>query len=145
ELYPPKGGRTSWDFSLIDPIVEDFMAASEGRPVIFTFGTIPSWMLNTDKPDSIPSDPDEISWAYGVNPQFTDFDSTVKLFAAYQARLAQWYVNGGFTDEYGHRHSSSHHYRNIAYWGVLNEPAVEHALVPAQYNQLYDAVVAAVT
>lgn len=144
ELYAPEDGKTSWDFSLIDPIAEDFMTASEGRPVIFTFGTIPSWMLKTQQPDVIPQDPDEITWAYGMEPKFTDFDSTVKLFADYQARLAQWYVKGGFHDEYGKWHGSSHRYNNISYWGVLNEPGAEHALSPEQYNKLYDAVVAAV-
>jgi hypothetical protein len=144
ELYPPQDGKTSWDFSLIDPLVEDFMSASEGRPVIFTFGTIPSWMLKTEKPDGIPQDPDEITWTYGMEPHFTDFDSTVELFAQYEARLAQWYLKGGFKDEYGKWHGSEHHYNNVAYWGVLNETGAEHALTPAQYNKVYDAVVAAV-
>lgn len=144
ELYPPENGKTSWDFSLIDPLVEDFMDASEGRHVIFTFGTIPSWMLKTPKPDEIPRDPNEISWSYGMARDFTDFHLTVKLFAAYQARLAQWYLVGGFKDEYGHWHESGHHYRNVAYWGILNEPGAEHELTPQQYVEVYDAVVHAV-
>ena len=144
ELYPPKNGRTSWDFSLIDPMVEDFMAATEGRPVIFSFSTIPSWMVRTKKSDVIPQDPDEITWVYGTEPEFTDFDSTVKLFAEYQARLAAWYIQGGFQDEYGKRHVSGHHYNNIVYWGVLDETRVEHSLTSAQYTQIFDTVVAAV-
>jgi hypothetical protein len=144
ELYPPKNGKTSWDLSLIDPIVEDFMAASEGRPVIFTFGTIPSWMLKTERSDPFPRDANEVSLTYGLDPNFTDFDSTIKLFAEYQARLVQWYLKGGFKDEYGKWHASLHHYSNIKYWGILNEPGAEHALTPTQYNRLYDAVVGAV-
>ena len=144
ELYPPKNGQTSWDFTLIDPMVEDFMAASEGRPVIFAFTTIPSWMLKTKKPDEIPSDPDQISWAYGTNTAFEGLDSTVKLFAQYQARLAAWYMRGGFRDELGRQHLSEHRYENIAYWGILDEPRAEHGLTAAQYTQIYDAVVAAV-
>ena len=144
ELYPPKNDQTSWDFSLIDPMVEDFMAATEGHPVIFAFTTIPSWMVKTKTADVIPQDPDEITWEYGTEPKFTDFDSTVKLFAEYQARLAAWYIQGGFQDEYGKRHVSGHHYNNIVYWGVLDETRVEHSLTSAQYTQIFDAVVAAV-
>ena len=31
ELEPPKDGRTSWDFSLIDPMMEDLMNAQTGH------------------------------------------------------------------------------------------------------------------
>jgi hypothetical protein len=44
ELEPPANGRTSWDFSLIDPIVEDFENATRGRSTILNFSTIPEWM-----------------------------------------------------------------------------------------------------
>jgi hypothetical protein len=44
ELDPPSDGRTSWDFSLIDPLVEDFVAATRGRSPILNFSTIPEWM-----------------------------------------------------------------------------------------------------
>jgi 3-keto-disaccharide hydrolase len=44
ELYPPENGETSWDFSLIDPLVEDFEAATRGHKPILNFSTIPQWM-----------------------------------------------------------------------------------------------------
>jgi hypothetical protein len=44
ELEPPADGRTSWDFSLIDPLVEDFMQATRGHSTIMNFSTIPQWM-----------------------------------------------------------------------------------------------------
>jgi hypothetical protein len=44
ELDPPTASTTSWDFSLIDPLVEDFMAATDGRSTIVNFSTIPEWM-----------------------------------------------------------------------------------------------------
>jgi hypothetical protein len=44
ELEPPSGGRTSWDFSLIDPLVEDFTRATRCRSTILNFSTIPEWM-----------------------------------------------------------------------------------------------------
>ncbi|PYV10340.1 MAG: glycosyl hydrolase family 39, partial [Acidobacteria bacterium] len=34
ELDPPRSGRTSWDFSLIDPLAIDFFEATAGHPVI---------------------------------------------------------------------------------------------------------------
>jgi len=141
ELHPPKDGKTFWDFTLLDPIVEDFMLAVEGRPVVVNFGAIPAWMFKTQAPDRIPDDPDEIAWDYSINPEFTDFDSTVRLFAQYQARLAGWYLNGGFRDEFDQWHESGHRYSNIAYWEILNEPDFEHGLSPRQVTQLYDAVV----
>src|ERR1700712_5270557 len=48
ELEAPKGGNTSWDFSVIDPIVIDFIKAAEGRPIMIDFSTIPQWMIKTD-------------------------------------------------------------------------------------------------
>jgi hypothetical protein len=44
ELLPPAGDQTSWDFSLIDPIVEDFEEATRGHSTILNFSIIPEWM-----------------------------------------------------------------------------------------------------
>src|SRR5579862_521629 len=44
ELKPPDGGKTFWDFSLMDQIVEDFVEAVGERPVVFSINTIPKWM-----------------------------------------------------------------------------------------------------
>jgi hypothetical protein len=44
ELEPPANGRTSWDFSAIDPLVEDFEQATRGHSTIMNFSTIPQWM-----------------------------------------------------------------------------------------------------
>jgi hypothetical protein len=44
ELDPPAGRRTSWDLSLLDPLVEDFLNATRGRSPILNFSTIPEWM-----------------------------------------------------------------------------------------------------
>ena len=57
ELEPPKDGKTSWDFSLVDPMMEDLMNAQTGHTVIINFSTIPQWMFKTDKPVPYPSDP----------------------------------------------------------------------------------------
>ncbi|HEX5482802.1 MAG TPA: glycosyl hydrolase family 39, partial [Terriglobia bacterium] len=64
ELEPPASGETSWDFSLIDPMMEDFMQATDGHSVVINFSTIPQWMWKTPKPVPYPSNPDEATWRY---------------------------------------------------------------------------------
>jgi hypothetical protein len=47
ELEPPTPTGTSWNFSLIDPMVEDFMAAQAGHTTVMNFSTIPAWLFKT--------------------------------------------------------------------------------------------------
>jgi hypothetical protein len=141
ELEPPKDGKTSWDFSLIDPMMEDFMNATAGHSVILNFSTIPEWMYKSDKPWSYPANPDQVMWDYEKGTELRD--PSMKEVADYYARLVSWYTQGGFTDEYGKRHESGHHYK-IDYWEVLNEVDCEHRTTPETYTRIYDAVVAAV-
>jgi len=140
ELEPPKDGKTSWDFSLIDPMTEDFINATTGHSVILNFSTIPEWMYKTDQPVAYPDDADQPVWDYEQGTELRD--PTCKEVADYYARLLSWYTQGGFTDEYGKRHDSGHHYK-IDYWEVLNEIDLEHNISPETYTRLYDAVVAA--
>ena len=141
ELEPPKDGKTSWDFSLIDPMTEDFMNATAGHPVILNFSTIPQWMFKTPKPVAYPADPDKVTWDYEQGTELRD--PSMKEVADYYARLVSWYTQGGFTDEYGKRHESGHHYK-IKYWEVLNEIDFEHKMSPEFYTHLYDAIVTAI-
>jgi hypothetical protein len=138
ELEPPYDGKTSWDFSLLDPIVDDFMRANAGRPVVMDISTIPEWMYETDKPVPYPSNPDEIVWNYEQGTKLRD--PTMKEVAGYWARVASWYTLGGFKDEYGRWHQSGHHYK-FDYWEVLNEVDHEHQMTPESYTALYDAIV----
>lgn len=140
ELKPPTATETFWDFSKIDPIMEDFMTATEGHSVLLNFSTIPAWMFESDKPVAYPEDPNQVFWAY--NPGFKFRDTTLKELTDYFVRLFQWYTKGGFTDELGKFHHSGHHYK-IPYWEVLNEPDLEHHFTPESYTRLYDAVVTA--
>src|SRR5205807_5927268 len=64
ELQPPTKEKTSWDFSLIDPMTIDFLNATKGHPVILNFSTIPQWMFKTPKPVAYPADPDQVTWDY---------------------------------------------------------------------------------
>src|SRR5467141_57946 len=141
ELEPPRAGKTSWDFSIIDPMTIDFLEATKGHSVILNFSTIPQWMFKTDKPVSYPADPDQPVWDY---TQATEFrDPTLKEVGDYFARLFAWYTQGGFTDELGKRHESGHHYV-IPYWEVLNEIEFEHHMTPETYTRVYDSVVKAI-
>ncbi|MGO9228236.1 MAG: GH39 family glycosyl hydrolase [Bryobacteraceae bacterium] len=141
ELEPPANGKTSWDFSLIDPMTIDFLNATKGHPVMLNFSTIPQWMFQTAEPIPYPADPNEVTWNYTQGTELRD--PSGKELGDYYARLVSWYVKGGFTDEYGRRHESGHRFK-IAYWEVLNEPDFEHQTTPQQYTARYDAIVAAI-
>ena len=140
ELEPPKDGRTSWDFTPIDPMTIDFLEATKGHSVILNFSTIPQWMYVTDKPVAYPADPAQVIWTYEQGTELRD--PSMKEVADYYARLVSWYTQGGFTDEFGKRHESGYHY-SIPYWEVLNEIDFEHHITPETYTKLYDEVVLA--
>ena len=140
ELEPPKDGKTSWDFTPIDPMTIDFLEATKGHSVILNFSTIPQWMYITDKPVAYPADPAQVIWTYEQGTELRD--PSMKEVADYYARLVSWYTRGGFTDEFGTRHESGYHY-SIPYWEVLNEIDFEHHISPETYTKLYDEVVLA--
>jgi len=137
ELAAPSEGQTSWDFSLMDLLIEDFIRAANGRSV-FTISTIPQWMFATDAPVEIPADPNEAVWNYEQRSRLRD--ESLQEVASYYERVARWYFRGGFRDELGVEHASGHHYK-AGYWEVLNEPEFEHSLSPEYYTRIYDAVV----
>ena len=138
ELEPPKDGKTSWDFTPIDPMTIDVLEATKGHSVILNFSTIPQWMYKTDKPVPYPADPSQVTWDYEQGTELRD--PSMKEVADYYARLLAWYTQGGFTDEFGKRHESGYHYP-ISHWEVLNEVEFEHHFDPETYTRLYDAVV----
>jgi hypothetical protein len=140
ELEPPSGGNTSWDFSHIDPTLDDFMKATAGHSVVLNFSTIPAWMWKTKAPVTYPNDPNQVFWGYTQGTEMRD--PTFKEPADYFARLLSWYTKGGLTDESGKWLNSGHHYK-IAYWEVLNEIDYEHNWSPENYTRFYDAVTAA--
>jgi hypothetical protein len=141
ELDPPANGKTSWDFTSIDPLTIDFLDAMKGHSVMLNFSTIPAWMFKTSQPITYPRDTNQVDWQYtqGTEPR----DVSMREIADYYARLVSWYVNGGFTNEFGERHESGYHYK-IDYWEVLNEIDLEHHFSPKMYSRLYDAVVTAI-
>jgi hypothetical protein len=104
ELEPPANGKTSWDFSLIDPMTEDFLNATHGHSTILNFSTIPAWLFKTDKPVAYPQDPDQAIWDYTQGTELRD--PSGKELGDYYARLVSWYVNGVFTDDTGAVHGA---------------------------------------
>jgi hypothetical protein len=141
ELEAPDSGKTSWDFSLIDPMTIDFFEATKGHSVIMNFSTTPQWLYKTEKPVAYARDPNEVDWNYGGGTQLKD--STMKALTDYYVRLISWYTKGGFTDELGKYHKSGYHYE-IPYWEVFNEPDYEHSMTPETYTKKYDAMVTAI-
>ncbi len=141
ELEPPTAQKTSWDFSLIDPMTKDFLAATEGHERILNFSTVPAWLFKTDQPVTYPADPNQVDWNYTQGTELVD--PTGQQVGEYFARLASWYSNGGFTDENGVRHESGYHYK-LPWWEVLNEVDSEHHMTPEQYTARYDAIVSAI-
>ena len=47
ELEQPTAQKTSWGFSLIDPMTKDFFTATEGHPAVINFSTMPAWLFKT--------------------------------------------------------------------------------------------------
>jgi hypothetical protein len=141
ELEPPTKEKTSWDFSLIDPMTKDFLAATEGHSTIMNFSTMPAWLFKTDKPVTYPDDPNQVTWDYTQGSELRD--PSGKELGDYYARLVSWYTKGGFTDENGKIHTSGYHY-SFPYWEALNEPDFEHNTTPQQYTERYDFIVSAI-
>ncbi|CAI7678905.1 unnamed protein product [Penicillium pancosmium] len=128
EIDPPVKNEThcstNWDFTYADQLL-----------------TTPDWMWVTDTPYEYPEDVNTIDWNYNNGTQLRD--PSLKEISDYYARLFSWYVQGGFTDECGVYHESGHHL-DIEYWEILNESDSEHTISPEFYNQIYDAVSAAI-
>ena len=140
ELKEPTASETFWDFTYIDPTLDDFMKATAGHSVMLNFSTIPAWMYKTDKPVSYPEDPNQVFWHYTQGTELRD--PTMQEAAQYFARLLSWYTQGGLTDEHGKWRASGHHYK-FDYWEVLNEIDIEHNWSPQDYTKFYDTVTAA--
>ncbi len=141
ELQPPTPQKTSWDFSLIDPMTREFFAATAGHSTVLNFSTIPQWLFKTDRPVTYPADPNQVDWHYEQGTELRD--PSGKELGDYYARLVSWYVGGGFTDEDGVRHESGYHYK-IPIWEVLNEVDFEHNMTPESYSRRYDIIVSAI-
>lgn len=141
ELQPPADGKESWDFSVLDPVLADFLRATQGHSTIVNFSTIPEWMFKTAKPVLYPADPNQVTWGYEQGTELRD--PSLRELGDYYARVVSWYTRGGFKDEHGKWHESGHHFP-FPYWEVLNEVDLEHFTTPEGYTARYDAIVSAI-
>ena len=72
ELRPPTRNTTSWDFSLLDPMMKDFLAATSGHSMVINFSTIPVWLFKTASRSSYPTDPNQAYWNYTQGTELKD-------------------------------------------------------------------------
>jgi hypothetical protein len=54
--------NVSWDFSYMDAMLADFMAATKGKVNSINFCTTPAWLWKNDKPVPYPTDPSIPDW-----------------------------------------------------------------------------------
>ena len=142
EQKEPTATETFWDFQYSDPLVSEYYANTTGKHHV-NISTIPRWMFNVPSLD-VPTDPKASFYPYTDSTRGDLLkDPSGRQLAAYQARIYQWYTQGGFTDEVGKFHQSDHHYK-IDYWDVLNEPDFENKITVEQFTKIYDAVTEAI-
>jgi len=148
------GRGSSWNTTLLDQVVSDFMTAvcgpraadgecDGGLSVVPQLSTMPAWMYEDDGTDHTPLEdpweyPDKGMDYYVVHRQPLR-DPSCREMARYAARYVGWYTMGGMTDECGVRHESALRYK----WpllSVLNED--EYNTAPeggVQYTVCWDA------
>ena len=72
--------RTSWDFSRMDTMVEDFLSATAGAArTVVDFSTPPQWLYKTPGRVPFPDDPEGTTWAYEQGKELVD-PSAVRRF-----------------------------------------------------------------
>jgi len=125
---------------LMEDILEATQPYNADNSAIINFSTIPQWLFSPPNV-AIPEDPNQVFWSYEQGTEL--LDQSMQDLGNYYARLVSWYVNGGFTDEYGTKYESGYSY-NITHWEVLNEVDSEHGMSPQQYTARYDAIVSAI-
>ena len=133
----PAQNNTYWDFSYFDPVVVDFLDAVGPNPSL-DLSTTPAWMWEqgTGPPHHYPDNALQVDWGYNTGDRLVD--PTCEQVGQYYGRLAAWFTQGGFTDEYGDFHRSPHRYR-LSLWELLNE--MKHGLDVVRYTCIYDQAV----
>ncbi|CAF0787810.1 unnamed protein product [Adineta ricciae] len=137
QCNPPQN-NTYWDFTYIDPMLEDFLAATDGHSRIISFSTQPNWLFQLDTPHIYPDNATHVDWSYPVGTKFVD--DSMQALGDYYGRLVAWYTRAGFIDEYGLKHNSGYLY-NWDYTEIFNEIEGEHQMSIEYYTRAYDAVI----
>ena len=133
----PPQNNTYWDFSYFDPVVVDFLDAVGPEPSL-DLSTTPAWMWEqgTGPLHHYPDNALQVDWNYNTGDRLVD--PTCEQVGQYYGRIAAWFTQGGFTDEYGDFHRSPHRYK-LSLWELLNE--MEHGLDVVRYTCIYDQAV----
>ncbi|CAF2424843.1 unnamed protein product [Rotaria sp. Silwood2] len=134
----PSQNNTYWDFTHMDPMLEDFLEATDGHSRIISFSTQPTWLFQQDTPHIYPDNATYVDWGYSVGTKFVD--DTMHALGDYYGRLFAWYTRGGFIDEYGLKHNSGYEY-DWDYTEIFNEVEAEHQMTVEYYTRAYDAVI----
>lgn len=156
ELYEtdctPGGRGSSWNSTLLDGVLADFMLAVCGplaaqgqchnnKSVVPLLSTMPSWLYVGALNYTATKDP----WAYprgfGMYEQTGKplKDPSCRAMARYAARYVGWYTAGGMTDECGVWHESGLRYN----WPILSVMNEDETQTPpekgVEYTICFDA------
>jgi hypothetical protein len=126
QAVPMKANSTpqlpgDWDFTILDDVVQPILKAADHNPE-FQVAVAPSFMNNSNGQIDIANDLND--------------------FVQYSANLVRYYNTGGFDWGGQHFQSPTTGTYKITWWGIFNEYNI-NGLTPAQYVQLYNAVVPA--
>ncbi|HEV2231795.1 MAG TPA: hypothetical protein VGV68_00165 [Terriglobia bacterium] len=110
---------TDWNFTMLDDVVQPILAAADHSPE-FQIAVAPSFMNDASG--------------------HLDITNHLNDFVQYCANLVRYYNTGGFT--WGGTLFKSASMNKITWWGIFNEYNI-NGLTPAQYVQVYNAVVPA--
>jgi len=110
---------TDWDFRILDDVVQPILTAADHSPE-FQIAVAPSFMNDSSG--------------------HLDLTNHLSDFVQYSANLVRYYNTGGFT--WGGTLFKSASMNKITWWGIFNEYNI-NGLTPAQYVQVYNAVVPA--
>jgi hypothetical protein len=117
---PPQA--TDWDFTVLDAIVQPVLSIGDHSPE-FQIAVAPHFPGLVDG-----------------NGHLIVNSANLQIFANYSGNLVRYYNKGGF--DWGGKHFQSASSHPITWWGIFNEYNI-NGLTPAQYTQLYNAVVPA--
>jgi hypothetical protein len=95
----PQRTPTTWDFSIMDPVIQPVLTAADHSPQ-YQIAVGPPFMYDT---------------AHNF------VDPTYGQFATYSQQIVQYYNTGGFTDAGGTFHKSPSSYP-ITWWGFTTSP-----------------------
>ena len=147
-LYPHSGVAQlqpgEWDFSEITPLLQDMLNATQGRDLIFQFGTVPNWMQAGPTGERRWDYGNEKwnqtqTWGYNAPDNMTvpNVFRNMSQVAEYYANFIAYYTRGGFTDANTGKHYEGYHY-SIPWFEYGNE--MEYKQSPETYTAQSDQV-----